>query len=480
MTFGERPNEKNSAGAETGSGPVLRGTAKKGVRPRVVVVGAGFAGLSAAAILAERGVDVTVVDARGRLGGRATAFTDRQTGELVDNGQHVMFGCYRQTFAFLRRIGAEHNVRVQPSMEIAYIDEAGQRSVLRCPPLPAPLHLLAAVLDWDAMPWGDRLSALRLAGPLGRARRELRRTGAVSADPPGTVSNWLRAHGQGRKLVEWLWDPLAVAALNQPPDVASAAPFVRVLAEMFGPDPAAASLVLPNVPLHLMYAEPARTFITAGGGDVRTNALARVIVEHGRVAAVDIRGERIPATTVIAAVPWFALRPLFGGNSPAALADTLSKADGMDGMPIVTVNLWYDRPVMDELFVGLPGRDMHWVFDKRAAFGESASHLSLVSSSATALTALSREALTTLAAREVAAALPRARDAQLLRATVIREKQATFSLAPGQPARPGTRTPVAGLLLAGDWIDTGMPGTIESAVISGHMAAEAVGFEGRR
>lgn len=439
--------------------------------PDVIVIGAGFAGLSAAAALADRGARVLVLDARPQLGGRATAFADRESGELVDNGQHVMFGCYRQTFAFLRRIGAEHNVRVQPTMEIPYIDRVGHRSLLRCPPLPAPLHLLAAVLRWDALPWGDRLSSLRLAGPLARARRELRQTGGVSANPSGTVSEWLRAHGQGEQLTAWLWEPLAVAALNQSPDVASAAPFVRVLAEMFGPDRAAASLVLPTVPLHLMYAEPARTFITARGGEVRTSALARVIVEHGRVAAVDIRGERIAAASVVAAVPWFALRSLFGAPGPAALAATLDAADAMDAMPIVTVNLWYDRPVMDEPFVGLPGREMHWVFDKRAAFGERASHLSLVSSGATALTGKSREELTALAAREMADALPRTAGARLIRSTVIREKQATFSLAPGQPPRPGTRTAVQGLLLAGDWIDTGMPGTIESAVIAGHMAA---------
>lgn len=442
--------------------------------PDVIVVGAGFAGLSAAAALAARGARVLVLDARAQLGGRATAFVDRETGELVDNGQHVMFGCYRQTFDFLRRVGAQDNVRVQPSMEIPYIDTAGRRSVLRCPPLPAPLHLLAAVLDWDAMPWGDRLSSLRLARPLGRARAELRRTGTVTVDPRATVSQWLRAHGQGDKLVSWLWEPLAVAALNQSPDVASAAPFVRVLAEMFGPDPAAASLVLPSVPLHLMYAEPARAFITAHGGEVRTHALARVIVEKGRVTGVEIRGERIAAPTVISAVPWFALRSLFGSAPPSALLNTLASADATDSMPIVTVNLWYDRPVMDDLFVGLPGRDMQWVFDKRLAFGETASHLSLVSSGATALTGMSRDELTSLAAGEVEQSLPRARSAQLLRATVIRERQATFSLAPGQPSRPSTRTPVPGLLLAGDWIETGMPGTIESAVISGHMAAELI------
>jgi phytoene dehydrogenase-like protein len=306
----------------------------------VVVIGGGFAGLSAAAALAERGTRVLVVDARPQLGGRATAFADRDTGELVDNGQHVLFGCYRATFEFLDRIGALDNVRVQPSLSVPYIDHAGRRTVLKCPALPSPLHLLAAVLDWDAIPWRDRLAVVKLAGPLRRARRELQQNGTVSAQPRGTVSDWLVAHGQRQKLRAWLWDPLAVAALNQSPDVAAASPFVRVLAEMFGPDPAASALVLPTRPLHHMYAEPARAFIEARGGEVRVNALARVVVERGRVRAIDIRGSRIDTSRVIAAVPWFDLRRLFGGAPPAQLGAVLADADAMVSMPMVTVNLW--------------------------------------------------------------------------------------------------------------------------------------------
>jgi uncharacterized protein with NAD-binding domain and iron-sulfur cluster len=149
----------------------------------------------------------------------------------------------------------------------------------------------------------------------------------------------------------------------------------------------------------------------------------------------------------------------------------LADAAAVDSKPIVTVNLWYDRQVMEEIFVGLPGRRMHWVFDKRQAFGEQASHLSLVSSGADDLVGLERDALVALAAQEVAGAIPGARHAVLRRGTVIREKRATFSLAPGQPPRPGVRTAVDGLFLAGDWIDTGLPGTIESAAVSGHDAA---------
>lgn len=440
----------------------------------VVIVGGGFAGLSAAALLADRGKRVLVLDARAQLGGRATAFRDRDTGELVDNGQHVLFGCYRATFEFLERIRAVDRVRVQPALAVPYIDSAGRRSVLKCPTLPSPLHLLAGVLTWDGIPFGDRVSVLKLAGPLRRARRELQRRGVVTADPDGTVSEWLIAHGQGERLRAWLWEPLAVAALNQLPTVAGASSFLRVLAQMFGPDPHDSALVLPVRPLHEMYAEPARTFIESHGGQVRVNALARVVVEDGSVRAIDIRGERIATRVVISAVPWFDLPRLFIPGAPPELGSLVESASRMESMPIVTVNLWYDQCVMDEAFVGLPGREMQWVFDKRIAFGSNASHLSLVSSGATRLTSMSREELTALATAEVEQALPRARQSRLLRATVVREKRATFSLAPGEPSRPATTTAVKGLFLAGDWIDTGLPGTIESAVVSGHRAARGL------
>ena len=348
--------------------------------------------------------------------------------------------------------------------------------MLRCPRLPAPLHLLAGVMTWRAIPLRERLASLRMAAPILRARAETKRRGTVAAVPHGaTVQQWLEHHGQGPVLQDWLWHPLTVAALNQQPDHASADPFVRVLAEMFAPDPGAASVVLPLAPLHEMYAEPARSFITARGGAVRTSSLARVAVSGAAVQHVDVRDERFAASAVISAVPWFALRNLFTPSVPPELGSICDAAARMTPMPIVTVNLWYDRPVMDDAFVGLPGRMMQWVFDKRIAFGGAASHLSLVSSGAAEIVGLSNEHLAAVASTEVERSLPGARGVWPVRATVVREKQATFSLAPGQPARPGPRTPIRGLLLAGDWTDTGLPATIEGAVISGHRAAREAG-----
>ena len=437
----------------------------------IVIVGAGFAGLSAAALLAERGLRVLVLDARPRLGGRATAFRDRETGEIVDNGQHVMFGCYRETLMFLERIGASANVRIQDSLAIPFLDLAGRRSLLRCPPLPPPLHLLGGVLGWKALPLRDRLSALRLGPALLRARAAPGRTFVTPAG--ATVEAWLRANGQRPRLIEWLWEPLAVAALNQPIGEAAAEPFVRVLAEMFGPSRRASALVMPARPLDEMYAAPARAFIEARGGEVRADALARLDAEDARVTAVHVRGERTVADAVISTVPWHQLRTLFT-TVPGRLTDLVSNASRMASMPIVTVNLWYDRVVLEEAFVGLPGRSMQWVFDKRRVFGEAASHLSLVSSAAASLAPKTNQELIDLAAQEIAASLPGVHAARLTRATVVRERHATFSLGAGEPARPKTITPLENFYLAGDWTDTSLPGTIESAVISGHRAARAI------
>jgi zeta-carotene desaturase len=175
----------------------------------------------------------------------------------------------------------------------------------------------------------------------------------------------------------------------------------------------------------------------------------------------------------VSAVPWFAVRSLFD-DVPPALRQMVSDAGRMASCPIVTVNLWFDCRVLATPFVGLPGRTMQWAFDRGAITDSSLSHVSLESSGAAAVAGLTHDAAVNLALRELRDALPRARSAVVKRASVVRERRATFSLAPGQPGRPPADTGLAGFSLAGDWTDTGLPGTIESAAMSGHRAAEAV------
>jgi squalene-associated FAD-dependent desaturase len=295
------------------------------------------------------------------------------------------------------------------------------------------------------------------------------------------VRQWLVRHRQTPRLIELLWEPLAVAALNQSIDEASGVAFAGVLRRMFTRDRRDCALGLPLKALDELYAIPAREYIERAGGVVRVNAPARVTCEDGAMVrgatvqgpTVRVRDEIVQAKAVICATAWYALPSVFP-DRPAALESVLRAAESTDASPIVTVNLWFDRPVTTHSFVGLPGRAMQWVFDKRALLGEASSHLSLVSSGATALVGQTNQELVDLALRELTAALPDVSGAGLRRAVVVREKRATFSVAPGQPPRPQIETPIPGLFLAGDWIDTGLPATIEGAVVSGHRAAAAV------
>jgi hypothetical protein len=348
-------------------------------------------------------------------------------------------------------------------------------------------------MRWGALDWQDRLAVLRMGGvrgrsgggPRGEAGGDARRVGlqpdrrdaAHQTAPaphahgrPQTVREWLQQMGQTPRLIELLWEPLAVAALNQSIDVAAAPPFAAVLGRMFSSSRGDSALGLPTRPLDALYTAPAQAFLERRGGTVRTGAPARIHLEPR--PSVRVRDEVLRAPTVICAAPWYALNEIFV-DRPSPIEDVLVAAAGTTASPIVTVNLWLDRPVIDTVFVGLPGRTMQWLFDKRTLFGEASSHLSLVSSGAEAVVGRTNQQLIDVALDELRAALPAARDAQLRRAVVVREKRATFSVAPDSPQRPATSTPVGGFFLAGDWIDTGLPATIEGAVISGHAAAVA-------
>jgi squalene-associated FAD-dependent desaturase len=445
----------------------------------VVVIGAGVAGLRAAVELASRGARVTVLEARPVLGGRATAFDDHHTGERVDNGQHVLLGCYSETFAYLRQIGTEERVRVQPSLDVDFIDRRGVRSRLRLPSLPAPINLLAGLLDWTALDWRDRLAAVRLSKPIRIAQSELsaRIRGVpperIAASPGETVEEWLINNGQTARIREMLWEPLALAALNQSVRTAAAPPFAAVLAQMFGGGPRDAALGLPMCPLDELYAEPSRRFIESRGGDVRIGCPARIHLKNGHEMQVEVRGARVPGGAVVAAVPWYAMNDLFAGDT-APVHALLKAAAGTKASPIASVNLWLDRPVLHTPFLGLPGRTMQWVFDKAQMFESDSSHLTMICSGADEVMAMQNDELIALALAQLREALPDARAARVSRASVVRERRATFSIAPGQPKRPGTQTAVPGLVLAGDWIETGLPATIESAAASGRRAAEAL------
>jgi squalene-associated FAD-dependent desaturase len=412
--------------------------------------------------MADAGVRVRVFEARPTPGGRANAFRDPATGERIDNGQHILAGCYYETLAFLQRIGSRSLLHRPSVLRLPMIDEAGHRTTLLFPALPTPMNLLGGVLAWDALTAADRLAILRI----GQALR-----GAGSTHPAETVRQWLTRHHQSPRLCRLFWEPLALAALNQSVDDAAADMFVAVTSRMFGEDPEAAAILVPGVPLDELYVAPATRFLSDRGSAVDTHAKARIIFEADRVVGVRVGSETVPTAVVVCAVPWFALADVLDG-APSSLAPIVENARALGSAPIVTVNLWFESWNSPEPMLGLPGRTFQWVFDRSAYVGGQR-HLSLISSGAEEVSSLPNDELIGIATRELQLALPESRGARLRHAAVIRERRATFSLKPGGPPRPGIVTPVRGLFLAGDWIDTGLPATIESAVVAGHHAAAA-------
>ena len=255
------------------------------VQADVAVIGAGCAGLAAAVRLSSAGARVVVIEQAPRLGGRTTSFFDRESGEHVDNGQHVLFGCYRDTYELLRQIGTADQAPLQSSLSLTIAGGSqGQAHLLSCPDLPSPWHLLLGLLMWGAVPVRDRLSVRHFAHVLTSARRDGAAATAAKVDASLTVAQWLAQQQQTLTMRRWLWDPLVFAALNQCPDEAAARPFVRVLAEMFGPRPEDSAVGLPRVPLDALIAAPAVRFIESHGGTVLTKRPAKIVMSGERIA----------------------------------------------------------------------------------------------------------------------------------------------------------------------------------------------------
>ncbi len=446
------------------------------VQADAVVIGAGCAGLAAAVRLSASGAKVVVVEQAPRLGGRTTSFVDKESGERLDNGQHVLFGCYRETYELLRQIGTADLAPLQSSLALTIAGgRDGRGHVLSCPDLPSPWHLLLGLLMWDAVPVLDRLSVRHLSHVLSSARRDGAAATAAKVDASLTVAQWLAAQQQTTQMRRWLWDPLVFAALNQSPDEAAARPFVHVLAEMFGPRAEDSAVGLPRVPLDELIALPAVRFIESHGGTVLMKRPATIAMSGDRMTHVRVGETSIHARSVISAVPWHALPALWDEHCPPVLAEVAANVAAMKSAPIVTVSLWFDRDVMPREcpFVGLSDGTMHWFFGREAITG-TGTHVSAVASGAVDILRLENDDVIARAETDARRALPGTRGAKLLRALVVREPRATFSLAPDAPPRPSTVTPLAGFFLAGDWTDTGLPATIEGAIRSGNAAATAV------
>ncbi|HXJ34867.1 MAG TPA: hydroxysqualene dehydroxylase HpnE [Candidatus Eisenbacteria bacterium] len=439
--------------------------------PHVIVAGGGFAGLAAAMRLVRGGARVTLLERRPFLGGRAYSFTDVATGDVLDNGPHAFMGAYTELLAFLREIGAEDAIAFQPRLCVPMADRRRGVAALAAPAVPGPLQGLAALLGFPLLSRSDRLRLLA-----GAVRLVALRPRTLAGR---TVAEALNAVGQPLEARRCFWDPLAVATLNEDPERAAAAPFAAVLRKGFLSGARAARFGVARGPLGDAYAGPARAAIEHAGGTVRTGAaVAEVTIADGIATGVVLRdGSRVSADAVILAVPASALLRLL--PAPLREATPLRSLAQVDTSPIVSVHLWLGRavpigrPDAGAPFVGLLGARAQWLFDcgpSRAGGHRIAS----VTSGARFWDGADDDAIAAAVVADARAMLPDLAGVAVARAHVVRERHATLSLTPAaERARPPTTTSVPNLFLAGDWVQTGLPATIESAVVSGRRAAHA-------
>ena len=431
---------------------------------RVVVVGGGLAGISAALTLADAGAEVTMLERRQRLGGLTWSF--QRNGLSFDNGQHVFLRCCESYLRFIHRIGAADAVYLQPRLDVPVLTPSGARASISRGSLPAPLHLGAALARYQHLGLGDRL---RLAWPALALRR-------LNPDDPAldgvTFGRWLSRHGQRDVAIDRLWNLIALPTLNIPAAEASLGLAVKVFRTGLLDHADAGDIGWATVPLTELHGDySARALARAG---VETVLGARVgsispRPEGGFEVATDDRGHSADAV-VVATPPEVSERLLPAGVlRPEAAA-------GLGQSPIVNVHLVLDRQVTDLTLAAVIDSPIQFLFDRTSSSGlRSGQSLSISLSAADDYISQSSGKLVRTFFAALQALLPIARTARLIDGVVTRERAATFRGIPGTAAlRPSSRTPVRDLFLAGAWCATGWPATMEGAVQSGESAARAL------
>jgi hydroxysqualene dehydroxylase len=456
----------------------------------VIIIGGGLSGLSAAVELCARGQRTLVLEQHRHSGGRTYSFIDAATGDSIDNGQHLMMGCYHATRRYMRIIGTEYLTLLQPSLRIEFLHPSKSSIRLACPPLRAPLHLLGGLMRFKGVSLKNRLEMLRAAKQLFYTslskEQELDKL---------NVEEWLVKLGQSDLSRKFLWDVITIGALNNHPKNVSALMLFRVLRTTFLGKREYSSLLLPRAGLSDVLVNPAVEFIRRNGGDVLLGTeVAKIHFEDEKIISVLTKdGKEFRAQVFLSAVPWFGLDRLLSnsGISFESVIKTPSREicdwDRFKPSPIISIQLWFDRIIMEEEFAALVDTRVQWVFDKSWKFRkhlgreavkqqkEKGQHLSLVISDAQEFIEMSKEELIAIAMEDLRRVLPKTKDAKVLHSLVIKEKRATFSPSPGLEAiRPLPETTFSNLFLAGDWTNTGFPATIEGAVLSGKKAAELI------
>ncbi|HEV2399274.1 MAG TPA: hydroxysqualene dehydroxylase HpnE [Candidatus Sulfotelmatobacter sp.] len=460
-------------------------------QPTVAIAGGGLAGLAAACALSNVGFRVTLFEKRPFLGGRASSWEHPGTGEVVDNCQHVLFRVCTNLVEFYERIGVADQIRWFDQMN--FIEPGGRISVMKSSFLPAPMHTAPSFLNFSFLSAADKLAITRALIPL---------TLTKQPDNGRSFREWLDRHGQTEHAISRFWHPILISALSEELDRISVPAAAQVVRESMK-SPEARHMGVPIIPLtdlynaagdyiraregSLHFREPIAGF-AADSSQVRVfrrngtdkNGSDALLADFARSGNPEVRsGDAFDY--LILALPFDALDSVLP-KTPESTS-IREKIARFENSPITGIHLWFDRQISDLDHAVLLDRTIQWMFHKsrlqpmraKSENGNGGSYIELVVSSSKTLIDKSRSEIVDLALEEVREFFPAAREATLLKSTVIKEVNATYSPRPGIDAfRPTPVTPWPRVFLAGDWTATGWPATMEGAVRSGYLAAEAL------
>jgi len=422
--------------------------------PSAIVIGGGLAGLASAAALGQAGFQVDLFEARAFLGGRATSYpVPGDNSEVIDNCQHVLLRCCVNLMDFYGRLGVAD--RIQFHKKFYFIEPGGRTSILEAGALPAPLHFTGSFRKLTFLSLSDKIGIARALLAIQREhgrRQDLDRI---------TMLDWLREKGQTETAISRFWNQVLVSAINEDLDRMAASHGFQVFWLGFLARANTYEMGIPAVPLGDLYGAEAWKRI----GNVRLHLRAtvdQVMVEDGTIRGVIAGGEQHTADYYISALPFERL--------PALLPGLDLNLAGFEHSPITGIHLWFDRSLTQLPHATLLDRTIQWMFNK-----SDGRYLQLVVSASRSLVEMPRADVIALAMRELGEFFPRAQEAKVEKAHVVKEIRATFSARPGlEEARPRSATKFQNLFLAGDWTRSGWPATMEGAVRSGYLAAEAV------
>ena len=450
-------------------------TLRQSAQKSVIVIGAGVAGMSAAFALAEAGFRVQLVEQRGYLGGRANSYLHPGVNEVIDNCQHVLFGCCTNLLGFYRRIGVAD--RIHWTSEMTMIEPGGRRSALgpfRLGPftLPAPLHSAPSFLNAKAFTLADKLS-------LGRAMQAMMKPETL-VDSHKSLGDWLRSHKQTEGAINRFWRLVIASALNAEIDSIAVPYAAKIIRELFLNSAEAGSMGMSTVPLSELYAG-VTPFLEQRGGSVLLNTRVEGAAWNEASAQwlICTRSGELISDFVILALPFEATQKLLPHLPAEEGTEKLARQiEHHVHWPICSVHLWFDREITALEHAVLLDREIHWMYNQsRLQTGRGGHYIELVVSATRSFAALPREAAIQKALSELAEFFPRVKEAKLEKVALVKEMHATFGVHPGiDSARPPAASPWPNLFLAGDWVQTGWPSTMESAARSGHLAAEALGL----